>query len=299
MFHFDTVTEDYLRTLRDLKYSDATIRSRRFSLKKLSVFMNERRIDRIQDVGVEHVEAYRDWMRECGLKENTLENHLYSLRRFFDHLEKRSLVFENPARLVQLCNPRKPLPKVIGVEKVMRLLNAPDCDTPGGLRDRAMLEVLYSTGMRRSELIRLTVDDVDRRSNTVRVHGKGDKERTLPLGKHAAEYVDLYLKEARPEFVRFAEHATERLWLNRYKRAYSDQMVCKMVKKYAAEAGLPTFVTAHTLRRCCATHMLNGGAHPAAVSELLGHSRLATLSRYLRISIVELKKTHSDSRLGG
>ncbi len=297
----DAITEaatSYLAWLGARNYSPKTVKSRWHSLRKLRAFLAESAIARFQDVRIADLERYRGWMREGGLAENTCEFHLHTVRSLFDHLEKRSLLFENPARRMVLHSPPRKLPRVISVEQVHKLLNAPDCTKPEGLRDRAMLETLYATGARRAELLALTVFDPDLDNRTVRYFGKGRKERVLPLGKHAALHLKRYVQYARPKLLDAEKPPIDALWINRYHRPCLPDTFSLRIRTHAREAGIAEPVTGHTLRRSCVTHMLANGANPLAVAEMLGHADLGTLSHYLRVTIADLKKTHGRSKPG-
>ena len=292
--------ELFCQYLTDLKYSVETVKNRRLSMKKFLFFLAEMNIGAFQDVTLEDLEEYRRWMHRNNLGANTAEAHLRTVRTFFNYLEKRSFLFENPATDFVILERQKKLPRVISVNEVNRLLNEPDCSKPGGIRDRAMLELLYATGMRRKEILRLSVFDIDPANQTVRVFGKGSRERVLPIGKHAAYYIELYLRETRPKFLDSKASPVDALWINSYHQAYSKQMLNIMVREYAKKAGLGgRGVSTHTLRRTCATHMLTNGAHPMAVAEMLGHAQLRTLTHYLKVTISELRETHAKSKPGG
>ena len=292
----DSLLKRFWNSMRNRNYSPETIKQRKQSMNKFLHFLAERNIEHFHDVTVVDLETYRVWMREHKLNANTSETHLRAVRIFFNFLEKQSLVFENPATRIVLHKRTQKLPKVLTVKQVHQLLNAPDITKSTGIRDRAILELLYATGMRRREILSLTIFDIDLNAQSVRVLGKGRKERQLPCGKHATVALSNYLKHARPKLLKKEKSPVDSLWLNKYGKAFSMQMLNIIVRLYGRKAGLA--VSTHTLRRCCATHMLQNGAHPLMVAGMLGHATFKTLSRYLRVTIADLKQTHRKSKPG-
>jgi len=176
------------------------------------------------------------------------------------------------------------------------LLDEPDITNPSEIRDKTILEVLYSTGIRRAELTGMNIDDLNLLGRSVRIYGKGSKERILPLGKHAARWLEKYINGPRKLFI--AEKKSKAVWINYRGKQLSEQSVRIIVKKYIRRAGLNNKITTHTLRRTCATHMLRNGAHPSMVSMLLGHADLRTLSHYLQVTITDLMETHRQTGPG-
>jgi len=213
-------------------------------------------------------------------------------------LQERGHLFENPARRLKIPKAPVIMGTVLTEREVKQLLAQPDLTHRRGLRDRAILEVIYSTGMRRGEAAGLTIFDVQLDQSTIRVTGKGRKQRLLPLGKHAVQYVRLYLKEARPKYLPKFAPAPDALWLDRYHRPISTQGITQLISRYGKACGVEKLIDAHTLRRTCATQMLRGGAHPVVVAQMLGHSGLRSLSHYLRTTITDLMHSHSQSNPG-
>jgi integrase/recombinase XerD len=290
--------EEYLQHLADRKYTRATIENRRQSLGKYFSFLAAAGIGQIRDVTTDILEKYRLRMFESGLASGTVETHLLAARVFHGFLEERGILFENPAEKMTLHKQVCKLGDVLTEAEVRKMLSLPDTSRKVGLRDRAMLEVLYSTGIRREELLKLTIFDIDTQKQSLRVIGKGSKERVLPLGKVASKYVELYLRHSRPKFARKDVPGSDALWLGVFKIPIGIQSPAVITRKYARKAGIKKSVSTHTLRRTCATHMLRRGAHPFMIAEMLGHADLKTLSHYLNVSISDLTRTHAKSRPG-
>jgi integrase/recombinase XerD len=211
-------------------------------------------------------------------------------------LESTHRIFLNPAADLVIREPTRPLLPVPSPEEVARLLDQPDVSTDRGVRDRTLLETAYSTGARREELSRLTVSDVDLEHETLRLVGKGGRERVVPLGRVAHQWVERYLVEARPRLLAGVD--TTALWVGGRNGQLQYAVLPLILRRYVRKARLTTPITLHSLRRACVTHMLEHGAHPVHLQQLLGHSGLRNLSQYLRLSIRELRKTHARSKPG-
>jgi integrase/recombinase XerD len=215
------------------------------------------------------------------------------MRSFHRFCVREGFAVSDPTRHVRAGNLPRPLPKALPVDDVVRLIEAPDASSPLGLRDRAMLELLYGCGMRVSELVALDRDDVDlEETRTVRCLGKGGKERIVPLGRHALRALEAYVVRSRPSLAAGAASSSRvsgsaaghALFLSNRGRRLTRQGAWKVVKTYAERIQLPRGVTPHTLRHSCATHMLDGGADIRVVQEALGHARLTTTQIYTAVS---------------
>ena len=198
------------------------------------------------------------------------------------------------AREVRPPAPARRLPKAISVSQVEALLAAPDADTPLGLRDRALLELLYGTGARISEAIGLDVDDLDRAAGLVRLDGKGGKQRVVPVGSYAGRAVEDYLVRARPGLVA-AGRGSAALFLNARGGRLSRQSAWTVLRAAALRAGIPGEVSPHTLRHCFATHLLDGGADVRVVQELLGHASVTTTQVYTLVTVDRLREVYATA----
>lgn len=210
----------------------------------------------------------------------TILRRLSSTKHFYRFLEKEKILNDSVPRI---DSPRaiKKLPVTLSVEEVEALLEAPDLEKPEGLRDKAMLELMYSSGLRVSELIDLERSNVNFQHGIITIYGKGNKERRVPIGEFALEYLVKYLEDVR---VNNVGKDTKFLFLNRYGKPLSRQYFFRQVKKYATYAGIKEDISPHTLRHSFATHMLDNGAELRAVQEMLGHQNIATTQIYTHVS---------------
>lgn len=268
--------------------SDHTIRSYRVDLDDFLGFLEEKGLP-LAPEGLDHLHLrlYLGQLARRGLKRSSISRRLSAIRSFFRYLKREGLIKCNPARLVSTPKFTKGLPRWLTVEEAFSLVEAPPQVDAKGIRDRAILELLYSSGLRVGELVGLDLGDVDLQEGLVRVLGKGGKERLIPVGSKACEALRLYLK-VRGEF----GPKEDALFLNRWGRRLSARSVGKIVKEYALRGGVLKPVTPHLLRHTFATHMLDGGADLRAIQELLGHARLSTTQRYTHVSLSTLMEVY-------
>ena len=221
----------------------------------------------------------------------TVARRLSALRRFYQHLEREGRIRNNPCERVDAPRLGRPLPGVLSEREVERLLAAPDLETASGVRDRAMLEVLYATGLRVSELVGLRSEQVNLIQGVLRVVGKGGKERLVPLGEPAVEWLERYFREGRPDIL--GERRTPALFPTSRGRAMTRQAFWHLIKRYAARAGISQGISPHTLRHAFATHLLDHGADLRVVQMLLGHRDISTTQIYTHIARERLKVLHA------
>ncbi|HEY8449823.1 MAG TPA: site-specific tyrosine recombinase XerD, partial [Bacillota bacterium] len=231
--------------------------------------------------------AYLSELQKEGRATSTIARRLAALKAFYQYLVRERRIDSDPTENLESPKQRKRLPKVLSVGEVERLLAQPDGRTPAGLRDRAMLELLYATGIRVSELVSLDVADVNLDGGFIRCRGKGGKERLVPMGSVAVRAVRDYLERGWPRLSRHPdEHA---LFVNQHGRRLTRQGFWKILKKYARQAGVAKEITPHTLRHSFATHLLENGADLRAVQEMLGHADISTTQIYTHITKHRLK----------
>lgn len=218
---------------------------------------------------------------QLGISARSVARQLSAVKGFYRWLKREGRIAEDPALLIERPKTGRPLPKTLTEEDVDALLRAPDLDTPLGLRDRAMLEVLYATGLRVTELVTLTQSQINPRQGLVRVIGKGDKERLVPLGEEALHWLVRYLREARPLLL---GNDQELLFPSQRGTCMTRQTFWHRIKQMATVAGVQKNLSPHTLRHAFATHLLNHGADLRVVQLLLGHSDLSTTQIYTHVA---------------
>jgi integrase/recombinase XerD len=229
----------------------------------------------------------------AGIGARTNARELTALRRFYADQVRRDAAFEDPTLLLDAPKLPRTLPKALAEREIERLLEAPDASTPLGLRDRAMLELMYACGLRVSELVTLPLAGLNLRSGVLRVTGKGGKERLVPIGETCTDWLDRYLREARPVLAKGRE--TPALFLSNRAAGMTRQMAWTIVKKHALTAGIAAKrISPHVLRHSFATHLLNHGADLRALQMLLGHSNLSTTQIYTAVAREGLKRLHSQ-----
>ena len=295
---FERVSSEYFDSLKAKKYSPESIRRYTSALKAFFIFLAGENISKLQDVTLEILKRYRLKLMDTGYSSNSIRVHIRVVRQLFRHLESQGVLFDNVALDLEPHKKEIKMGTVLTENEIKRLLAAPDCNKATGVRDRAMLELLYATGIRREEAVNLSIFDTDLISDTVRVIGKNRKERYLPIGKHASKWLKLYLKHARSKLMGIYQPQTDALWFGIFKTPLTMGGPTYIVKHNAKKAGIIKKIGCHALRRTCATHMLRNGAHPLMVAEMLGHSNLQSLCHYLQVTISDLKKTHGQSKVG-
>lgn len=289
------LAEEFLEAAQAHKYSPRTVEIYRQALRDFAAFLSARGICAAQDVTSEIVEGYRRHLQSREFSPAGEETYCRAVKRFFDDLERRQRVFENPfAGTGPLRRARTYVPVPTEAE-VAALLAVPDVATALGLRTRAILEAAYSTGARLEEISRMRLRGLDLSAGTIRIVGKGSKERVVPLGREAIDWLAKYLAQVREKV---AAPGVEALWVGPTGKAIGSLAVGLSIRQCARKAGTATRITPHGLRRACATHMLGRGAHPVQLQMLLGHASLKHLSAYLRVRFLDLKAMHERSRLG-
>jgi len=216
---------------------------------------------------------------------------LSSLKRFYQYLLREGSITTDPTLQVEAPKLPRSLPKSLTEEDIERLLAAPDVDTPLGLRDKAMLEALYASGLRVSELVSVGVAQVSQDMGVVRIVGKGSKERLVPLGEEALEWIRRYVAQARPEIL--DGKRTDALFVTARGESMTRQAFWHLIRRYAAKAGLSKLISPHTLRHAFATHLLNHGADLRVVQLLLGHADISTTQIYTHVARERLKQLHA------
>ncbi len=229
-------------------------------------------------------------LRKAGLKARSRARHLVAIRGFYRFLVQEKILHNDPARLIDLPKSGLKLPHVLSREEIELLLKAPDTSKPAGVRDAAMLELLYAAGLRVSELINLKLQDINLEAGFVRIFGKGSRERIVPIGGHAREKVSAYLKAVRSR--RLKQTTSPYLFIARAAKPMTRQGFWKLLRRYGLQAGLKKKITPHSLRHSFASHLLEGGADLRAVQVMLGHVDISTTQIYTHVTRDHLKKLH-------
>ncbi|HUF05580.1 MAG TPA: tyrosine recombinase XerC [Aridibacter sp.] len=294
--------------LKHLKYernvSKHTLRNYSSDLDQFVSFLAPEKEDGSRDeVPVEQIDniTIREWMSELrseNKKKTSIARKLASLRTFFQFLVREGVVESNPAKLVTTPKIERKLPTHLSMEDVVRFIETPDLNTDLGRRDRAILEFLYATGMRVSELVNLNLRDIDYKEKLVRVTGKRKKQRILPFGDPALQALVYYLNEARHEFLQNSpphERDEQAVFLNYKGTRISERSVGRMVDKYIKLCPEIKNISPHSLRHSFATHLLDSGADLRDIQELLGHARLSTTQIYTQVSMEKLIEVYDKA----
>ena len=288
---WDTAIDDFLSYLEfECGLSLNTIRAYAADLKGFVSSADARDLSSPADVRTEHIVEHMLGQKSRGLSVNSISRQLVAIRMLFRFLVMEGKVKSDVTSILDSPRLWRRLPDVLDVSDVEQLLKAPNGNAELELRDRAILETLYATGARVSEVAGLTLTDINFEYTFVRCHGKGDKERLVPMGQKAIAAIKEYLQQARPKLARRAN--SPNLFLSRNGNALDRESIWRMVKKYALKAGINKKVTPHTLRHSFATHMLQRGADLRAIQEMLGHASVVTTQIYTHVDKDRLKAIH-------
>ena len=281
---------NHLSVERDL--SANTIDSYRRDLNGYLNFLREIKVDSVGAITTEHVTGFIARLSRKGLAANSIARKLSSLRGFHKFLVLESYCDINPTSVLESPRQWRKLPNFLTQDEMKNLLKQPNLSAPLGLRDNAILEFLYATGVRISELIYIKRKNLLSEVELVRVMGKGQKERIVPIGEEAIRSAQRYLREVRPRLA--GEHSEDVLFLNRRGRPFSRMGLWKLLRKYVNQAGITKRVSPHTIRHSFATHLLEGGADLRAVQEMLGHADISTTQIYTHLDREYIKQEHRD-----
>ncbi|MFC1643466.1 tyrosine-type recombinase/integrase [Chlamydiota bacterium] len=292
------IVQSFTEDLNIRNRAKRTISTHLWHLGKFFLFLEDYTLDSIQDIRETHIKDYQRYRYTYKNRYNrndapsTQNHHLQSIKCFYYYLLREGYVLTNPALKIPYAKEPRQLPKgTITNKEMKKILAQPDTKTLIGYRDRTILEVFYSTGIRRSELLHLKLDDIDSENGYLRVnHGKGDKDRVVPLGKIASHYLETYIKGIRPFFLNAREEKI--LFISRRGRQMGRNTLDHLISKYVETSGIDKNVTTHTFRRTCATEMIKNKANIMHVKQLLGHKSMETIQKYCNLTIVDLKEAH-------
>lgn len=284
----------YLHNIK--KTSDNTEMSYRRDLSKLCAFLKLRGIEKVEEIRRDDLCDFVQELEEKQLKAATVSRHIASVKAFCHYLCKEELVASDLSEGLRAPKVEKHLPEIISVKEADTLLEQPTADTPKGMRDKAMLELLYATGIRVTELISLKLADLNLRMSYI-ICRDGSKERLVPFGEQARQALDKYLREGRQALV--LNHQNEVLFVNCSGQPMSRQGFWKLIKSYARQAGIQTEITPHTLRHSFAAHLVENGADLRSVQEMLGHSDISTTQVYTMLSQNHLRDVYAKAHPRG
>jgi integrase/recombinase XerD len=284
----------YLQFLRLEKgLADNSLAAYENDLNRYLLFLSETlKIDDLGAVSLRHIEMYLEELIATELAVTTIARNISSIRSFHEFVVVEGYSIANPAELVELPKLSKKLPEVLNTEEVQQILDTPDLSNPAGLRDAAILESLYGTGMRVSELVNLQLDQLYFQIGFIKVIGKGSKERLIPIGEIAQGTIKKYLQKARPLFFVNNEKSRNHVFLNQRGGPISRMSIWNIVNQAAKDAGITKKVYPHIFRHSFATHLLEGGADLRAVQEMLGHVSILTTEIYTHVDRSYLHKIH-------
>jgi len=285
--------EDYIHYLKvERQLATNTITSYERDLDNYIVFMEQAGYETMESLTRVEVLTYLQYLKDKGMSARSVSRHISSIRSFHQFLLREKVTSGDPTVHLELPKLEQKLPRVLSVQEIESLIDAPDCLRPQGLRDKALLELLYGTGMRVSELINLDLDDIHLSMGFVRIFGKGGKERIVPLGRQAIESCEIYINEVRPGFITKLEKSNNALFVNMRGSRLTRQGFGKLLKEHANKANILKELTPHTLRHSFATHLVENGADLRAVQEMLGHADISTTQIYTHVSKTRLKEVY-------
>jgi integrase/recombinase XerD len=272
--------------------SKNTIEAYSHGLTRFLSHLREKGVQEIRDVGKFHIRGFLLVLRRKNLNTKSIVRNLVAIRTFFRFLIQEGVLESNPVEELESPKVAKTIPEILTLKEIEQILEQPDLQTPLGTRDRAMVEMLYATGMRVSELTQLPIHQVNLEGGYVLLFGKGSKERIVPLGSEAMKWVTVYLKTARGLLSKGKENPS--LFINRSGKGMSRQGIWKNLKDYARRAGLRKRITPHLLRHSFASHLLERGADLRSVQMMLGHADISTTQIYTHVTGERLKKVHKQ-----
>ncbi|WP_128894251.1 tyrosine recombinase XerC [Longirhabdus pacifica] len=289
-----TIIDQYKIELQVLRNaSHHTVKNYLNDLNQFEAFLKEQHIHHFAEVTYFHIRMFLTKLNELQYAKKTISRKLSSLRSFFVFLEKNDFVEQNPFQFVKGPKGETKLPSFLYVDEMKKLLNSVDTNQNMGIRDAAILELLYASGMRVSECANLNIRDIDFTAGLALVFGKGAKERYVPIGEYAIASLECYLKHARSKIVKNVEEVA--LFLNLRGTRLSDRSIRRIIDKYITKSAMQKKVSPHTFRHSFATHLLEAGADLRTVQELLGHANLSTTQIYTHVTRDHLQSIYNKS----
>ncbi len=285
---------NWIKTERN--YSDHSISAYARDLCDLGIYLdNEKYDDKIKNIDFFVLRGFVASLYDKNLSKSSIERKIAVIKSFFKFLQRKGFIDENPARLLKFPRKEKYLPSVFNIDDLFNLLDLPDKSTAMGLRDSVILELMYGTGVRVSELVGLDLNDVDISNGRIRVRGKGKKERIIPIAQEVIDMIIEYQKVMPNVVVKGKFIETEALIINKLGSRMTDRSIRRLVETYLKKAGLPLNYSPHSFRHSFATHLLENGADLRSIQELLGHESLSTTQKYTNMDIASMLKIYDNA----
>ena len=293
MFDYLVLFEQYLAV--ELGLADNTRTAYLRDLRLLQKALGQKSSEELLTVSRRQLLAYLSQLKQAGRSPTTIARKLASIKAFYRFLTAERYIRRDPAEVLEAAQKGIHLPKFLSVQEVDELLEQPNLGTLEGYRDKTMLETLYATGMRVSELVSVPVENVDLKMQYLIVMGKGSKERMLPLGRTALKYLERYLNVVRPQLLHNKPDSCKELFVTSWGGPLTRQRVNELIEEYAQSAGITKRVTPHMLRHSFATHLLNNGTDLRVVQELLGHADISTTQIYTHLDMARLREVYDKT----
>jgi integrase/recombinase XerD len=285
---FITAFLTYIQLEKSL--SENTVNSYAYDLNRLSSYLNQNKINPVSGTSTAILSKYIGVLFKTGFATSSIQRNISSIRQYYGYLVSENIIKSDPSELLESPRQGRYLPVTLSVEEIMNIFNIIDTKKQGGIRDRAIIETLYATGIRVSELTSLTFEQIFFTDKLIRIFGKGSKERIVPIGEIALQWIRKYYKEERPFLVK--NNSDNTLFLNYRGQQFTRMGIWKIIKKYISQTDISKKVSPHTFRHSFATHLLEGGADLRLVQEMLGHSNIVTTEIYTHIDREYLKEVH-------
>lgn len=286
--------QKYLRSISLEKgFSNNTVFSYENDLKRYIQFLNDQKIRQVEQITSSKIQDYSEFLSKQGLSVTTIARNFSAIRGFHKFLIEENQTKKNPTEFLETPHLSRKLPEILSVDDISKLMNSPDIESPNGIRDRAILECLYGCGLRVSELIDLKIEQLFIDEEMLRIFGKGNKERIVPMGKEALHWLKLYLARVRPVLSR-GMTSRNIIFLNRFGKQFSRMGLWKIVQKHVRQANISQRVYPHIFRHSFATHLLENGADLRAVQEMLGHVDISTTQIYTHLSKQYIREVYKE-----
>jgi integrase/recombinase XerC len=292
-----SAVDGFLRSMRiERNASPLTLKSYSEDFNSFFDYLQDRvgRVPEPSETDISMLRGYVAYLHECQYAKTTIARRLACLRSFYRYCAREKLTTSNPAKALRTPRTGRKLPSFLTAQQTVALVETPPSDEPSGIRDRAMLETMYSAGLRVAELVGLNLSDWDQDANVLRVRGKGRKERIAPIGRHASAALHQWIA-VRQVAANAPPGDQDAVFLNRFGKRLTTRSVGRMLEKYVKANGLDSKISPHSMRHTFATHMLDGGADLRSVQELLGHKSLTTTQIYTHVSTQRMRDTYDKA----